>query len=384
MSNRKNEQIYLMGYMCYVISNSFVYNVSPLLSRCIKVGGVLLIALAYLGERIPVKRLFARCLVLTIIAVCLLNTESYSVAIFFLFVMASKEVRTSKLVRADFITRASGVIMTTIMYILDFASDNTLIRYSETGTIVRHSMGYVHPNTAFMMLFVVLLDYLVISFQNKTLNYKKEIVIILIAYIYQKQTGSRSGFVILLLACSMFCLEKRYHIVSRNSTVRFIITYASLFSLTVSYVLTKAYDKGGSIAIFLNKLLTGRLRSMSYFLNTYGISVFGKQTVRVGMMEAMSTGNRAYILDNFYMNLLVSYGVLFAFVFLILVCTTTRRLFLNDLPEFAIVWFMFCILGITEGAIINIDFNFYGVTLIYALYPRMDGLRKNSDPDKFK
>lgn len=68
------------------------------------------------------------------------------------------------------------------------------------------------------------------------------------------------------------------------------------------------------------------------------------------------------------MNLLVRYGLVFTVMFLYLVCKTSKKLVEVGHSELAIVWCVFCLLGITEGAIINIDYNFFAVTMVVVLY----------------
>lgn len=44
------------------------------------------------------------------------------------------------------------------------------------------------------------------------------------------------------------------------------------------------------------------------------------------ILKALNSGERAHILDNFYMNLLVSSGLVFIGVFLYLVCKISKKL----------------------------------------------------------
>lgn len=363
----RKEFVYLTGYSLYLSAISFIYNIAPSLSKFFKGGGICLILIALLMDPIPIKKIMFRAVVACLVAMLSIKASAFSTAIFFLFTFAFYQVSFKRLLKIDFIIRTFGIAVSTVMYMFGFAADNILIRYSTKGALIRHSMGYVHPNTAFLMIFIALLDYLIICYWNKTLNPVKIILALSIAYVYQWQTGSRSSFVVLCGASVLLYLELRYSITS-VSIINKSICGSSLIALCVSLILTKIYDSGGMVAVELNRLMTSRLSSMSYFWNTYGTSLFGTQTVRVGTLEALNSGTRAYILDNFYMNLLVSYGLVFTVVFLYLVCTTSKKLVEVGHSELAIVWCMFCLLGITEGAIINIDYNFFAVTMVVVLY----------------
>lgn len=46
--------------------------------------------------------------------------------------------------------------------------------------------------------------------------------------------------------------------------------------------------------------------------------------------------------------------------------------------ELAIVWSMFCLLGITEGAIINIDYNYFAVSMVIILYGTSYNKKQNT------
>lgn len=119
------------------------------------------------------------------------------------------------------------------------------------------------------------------------------------------------------MASILLYIELRFSI-TQIACIKKIISNTAIISLYASLILTKIYDLGGAIAVEFNRLMTSRLSSMSCFLNTYGISFLGRQTIRVGTLEALNSGTQAYILDNFYMNLLVSYGLLFTRVFFVL------------------------------------------------------------------
>lgn len=377
MKVSRKEFVYLTGYSLYLAAISFVYNIVPSISRYFKMGGIALVLVALLMKPIPIKRLIYRIAVITLIAILSLKASAFSTAIFFLFVFASNEVSFEKILKTDFAIRSFGITVSTVLFLFGFAADNILIRYSQNGVLIRHSIGYVHPNTAFLMVFVALLDYLILSYWRKNLSIIKIVIVILIAYIYQWLTGSRSSFVILCMASTLFYMESRFSI-TKVTYIKKIICNTAILSLAVSLILTKVYDMGGTIAIELNRLMTNRLSSMSYFLNTYGISFLGKQTVRVGTLEALDSGTRAYILDNFYMNLLVSYGLIFTCVFLYLIYITSKKLIEVGHSELAIVWSMFCLLGITEGAIINIDYNYFAVSMVVVLYATNYNKKENT------
>lgn len=363
----RKEFVYLTGYSLYLAAISFVYNIVPSISKYFKGGGIALILAALLMEPIPIKKLLHRIGIIFLIAVLSFKASAFSTAIFFLFVLAANKVSFEKILKTDFIIRSFGIVISTVLYLFGFAADNILRRYSTKGVLIRHSIGYVHPNTAFLMVFVALLDYLILSYWKKNLNPLRIGMVILVAYIYQWQTGSRSSFIILCMASILLYIELRFSI-TQIACIKKIICNTAIISLCTSLILTKIYDMGGAIAVELNRLMTSRLSSMSYFLNTYGISFLGRQTIRVGTLEALNSGTRAYILDNFYMNLLVSYGLLFTCVFLFLIYKTSKKLIDIGHGELAIVWSMFCLLGITEGAIINIDYNYFAVSMVIVLY----------------
>ena len=112
---------------------------------------------------------------------------------------------------------------------------------------------------------------------------------------------------------------------------------------------------------------------MSHFFHQYGISILGQITKRVSTGQAEVTGERALVLDNFYANLLIVYGIVFTAIYLLLHVGTSFYLVEKKRYDLLIVSTIIAIYGLVEGIPLNIDYNYFIVLfgmVIYSGYNR--------------
>ena len=107
----------------------------------------------------------------------------------------------------------------------------------------------------------------------------------------------------------------------------------------------------------MNTIISNRISSICYFLDNYGINLFGKKLYLVSTEKSVLLSIKAYILDNCYFNLLIKYGaIIFLIIFLI-----TRKMFerLYNYKKFSliIIFLILLVYGLMENSIFKITYT---------------------------
>ena len=374
MKMKRKESIYILGYMFYVLSISLMLNVNIHLARVVKLVGLLLAAASIFQRPITDLLDVKKILAMAIVFLSAILSRSILPIVIALFAVSYCCEDFLTLVRIDFFTRLFGFALTLILFYLGFAKDVTLIRYRETGEIIRHSFGYNHPNTCFAMLVIIAIDFLVL-FNKKRIQKPYFFVVLIPAVLFfQVGTGSRSGVVALLFICVMHFMEHPFRWLSKHKWITYILVAMPLIICVASVLMTVLYDKIPFLRNVLNAISTNRLSSMYFFWNKYNITLFGQVLQKLGTQQAMELNTSALVLDNMYLNLLLGYGVAFTVLFLTLYLKT--GLVLAKKEEYALlsVFAGFAIYGFFEGTTLNFDYNYFLVLVGTTQEYRISGL----------
>ncbi|AEB30202.1 hypothetical protein CAR_c15430 [Carnobacterium sp. 17-4] len=357
-----NENIlFYSAYAMMVISSSLIVNIESRLFYATKIISVLLFISTLFLQKTTPKTIIKKLIIVIIIVIVFYQTKSISLLYFTVAVIASKNIKLEKIAYLDVFFRFSGLFITITLFLLGIIEEYNLYRIDEGVSSIRHSLGYAHPNTLFMHVFIIAIDIIVLRY-NK-LNFKTLLILNFFLGVFSNITSSRTGMIVFICLSILIFLQKKFNILNKSKIIRIIITYSiSIFTLS-TYFLVYAYNNSSSLVYILDTMITGRIRSAAYYWNTYGLSILGQPTNRLSTIDALLTNQRAYILDNVYFNLLISQGVVFTIIYIVLYTKLIKKLF-NEKNEIAILLiFTFFVYGLTEGIPLNIEFNYTALLL---------------------
>lgn len=378
MKISRKQFFFLVGYFSYVLSISFIVNINIPLSHLFKGFSLICQIISILEKKYPVRKLFLMSIILTVFAYTSYKVQSESVIMLFLFIFSYPGGDFKRIIKFDMLTRGFGIICTNICYAIGIAGDVVLVRYTNSGHSIRHSLGFLHPNICYAMVFIVIIDfYLLQIFNNNRIKWYTTVIVAIISFIYETQTGARGAFVIQWLTVLLFYLEFRFEFFSRHRKIAIIMSNLSIIMCLFSILIEKLYEKNSVIGAILNSFATNRISSMYYYWNNYKITIFGQMLNKLSTQQAMLTGERALVLDNFYFNLILGYGMLFTVVFLYLYIKLCRNIYLSGNVYIFIVLCVFAIYGLVEGTIINIDYNYFLILLSPYLFSQKWHRRKS-------
>lgn len=356
----RNLFLFYIGYVSYVMSIAFVVNVNITAAHFLKGFALICMLISVFEKKYSVKELIN---ILFVMAACIYisyNIQTESILMLILFVLGYPGGDLKKIIKIDMVIRGGGIICTNICYLIGLAKDVQLIRENSSGIYVRHSLGFIHPNVCYSMVFVTTIDFLLLKLiDEKAIKSYNMIFLLIISYIYERQTGARGAFIIQWLTILGFYLEKKYKIFSNHKKISNVMSYLPLFMCLFSIFIEKMYEKIPKLGEVLNYISTNRISSMYYYWNNYNITLFGQVLNKLSTQQATILGQRAFVLDNFYFNLLLGYGLFFTVIFMIIYIKLCRSMYLFGEIYIFIVLCSFAIFGLVEGSILNIDYNYF-------------------------
>lgn len=357
------EHIFCFSYGLYVFSSAFLVNFYKTGSHVGKLLAFGLMALLSLYNvlQIQKKDIVKNIIVLSIVVFTGLTIE-YRVLMLFLFVYSYQSINFNKFIELDFKIRLLSCSLTFIFCTFGLIDNYILETYRGNILVSRYSLGFSHPNSCFLMLFIILVDYLLLQVYTKEkLSISNTMFTILIAYFFNLITNSRAGFLLITFFTIVIYFESNFHIINKFPRLNKSLIYSSLICLGISFLLVQIYIHFPNIGNKLNSLFTNRISSMYRYYIKYGFSFFGQHIEKIATAQAALTDGKALVLDNLYANLLITYGLTFSALYFWLNVKTTQMLFKNNNLYILILYFIIAVYGLVEGMPLNLDYNYFVV-----------------------
>lgn len=231
--------------------------------------------------------------------------------------------------------------------------ENSIVQMWRNGNFdTRYTLGFGHPNTLHISLFILLSLYIYLNFDK--LDLKRYVFLFasnIYIYSFSKSRTGLMGCTILLLLC-IVSKSNRIHI---KSLLYKAPKITFLFMIAFSYVTAVLYGRL-PILTLLNALLNNRIVYSSYFIQNYGLTLFGS-----------NIDSASAILDSSYIAFLALYGIVgFILIGIILFSVCKYVESQKDMKKIVLV-LAYLIYIFTEGFGINIFMNiillFFGSVL---------------------
>lgn len=236
-----------------------------------------------------------------------------------LFMFAYKEYEMKKMIKINALVIILVITSSLLFVCLGIYPNWEVVRSAEE---IRYCLGYAYA-TFLSAEYLVLLSALFFLYRDKIL-YKVIILMQLVNMVFYYYTDSRTSFLLTtLLLCYIAvrkcCKPRKFYgdleiIFQKNSCL------LPMILLILSLTLPIAYSNENSIALKLDKALSGRLHYSSMALDTYEIKYFGTVIEWVGnggsnFLEDIK-GEYNYI-DNGYLRNLYDAGIVLTTIFLL-------------------------------------------------------------------
>lgn len=358
------EIVFIIGYILWVIANAFVVTVTILASFSTMLK---LLALSFWGVAISLQKWkkedFVRLLGFLILCVIIfVNTREEALVFLGVALFASYQVDIYRIAKVDLYLRFSCIILTILFYFFELSPGNDTL--GSWGIFsMRYSLGYYHPNNLFAQIFALCVALLVVY--REKLKFYHYFCLIMCIIVFGIMTQSRTGILVLSLAVFMVILRKTK--IFKCRMTRMFIKYSYLICFAFSLVGTILYSAGNTLVVWIDMLLTGRFKFAARALQNQGITIFGQKISYLSTYDAKKSNGVAVVVDNFYIYILITFGVVFTIVILYLL-TKQQGIFLrNNEIVLAIILFCYAFYSITEKPFSNINNHFILLSISTAI-----------------
>ncbi len=295
-----------------------------------------------------------------------LMCKDNSVLSAWIFIISFQNCEFNRIVKYAYKVLSIIIPIIILLCLLGLIPDKILYR----NNIVRHSLGFSHPNQLGLVVFQWLLCR-VYLFWDKIGGFDF-ISLVVLSILIQRITDSQTATIsILLLGVIVFAIKTLDHYkVSYNRILAKTFSVSSLFVMLASIYLTYIDVKKYAILAKIDFFLSRRFSMCHRVLSVYGYSWLGQRvyTTREQLAshrEIQSAYSRLF-LDNAYATLWLKYGVIVLIIFVVAYFFLYRKIYMT--PSLLVILFVYSIYGIMEHGLFQMRHNVFLLLFSYLLY----------------
>jgi len=308
--------------------------------------GILVVLFVLLTQDFKKSELYIYALLLTVLQIISMSRIGFRPMGMYLFgsALLVKNENLMWIAKTVFKTLLLSYVSVILVYLLGIVPTRTSIRLDGT---LRNSLGFLHPNTTSGIFMAIVLSYFSILKEKITIL---PIFIISILYgviHYFTNTITTLGIMVLLVIYSLITIlfpKLRFSLAKFSLS---IFNYLAFFLTISSFLLSYFFDRDNVWMWRLNQALNGRLDFGHSFTRQYPINLFGNNL-------ALSGGR---FLDNGYINLLLSQGLVYFILVLSVFIFIINRMFRRGLYFMPIIGILIFLWGFMENPFMNLPFN---------------------------
>lgn len=273
----------------------------------------------------------------------LLVIHDYRFFMFILFLFAGRNIGFKRVIKADLIGKSITFLFIILSFLLGILPDVTLQR---TNSLIRHSLGFAHPNFLAMSFMLIILEYFLI--RNNEIYVIEIFAILLLSLLINVLSNGRGAEFVELLMCLLSFIT---HIIGQKKIIRFIRRRSITILLTmipsvlsiISYWVLLGAISGTQLALFISSFLSGRLAILQFYYSQVGIHLFPKSIQQVYI-------NSTFVgMDNTYIYLLVSFGLISLVIYCIVVGILIHNSIINNNLTLLLIIISLCLLGLVDS-----------------------------------
>lgn len=370
-------QLFYLAYVIMIINATLIKNINMSISKVFMIIYISLYFINTILKRYTIKEFILIHLGYLVSLIVFFNSKETDLFIISIMILSSSKVNFKQIVKIDFLCRLAGVISTILLCFIGITKDFIMYRIDQTTNMmeIRHSLGFIHPNTLSGHLFIIVAAY--IYLRNKQLKIIESIILFGIIYIVADITGSRTAIIVIFIMLLFLNLDKIFGLTNKK-IVKLTLIYSVLICTIVSLILIVLYEYDFELINKINEIFTGRIKSARYFFDTYGLSLLGQDVNLVSIIEFQQTSEQMRILDNLYMSLAIRSGIIFLSIYNLLYFKLNKLLVENGCWYEVIIIFGITIYGFVEKIAISPELNFTSILIGLILFStRYDKLKLN-------
>ena len=231
-----------------------------------------------------------------------------------------------------------------------------MLIYGTNG--VRHSLGFVHPNTLARYLVVASISYLVSHYNGSI--FANLAMALSCAFIAQMVTGSRTAVLLLVFQAILLVFFSRVHNFELKLTVLKVLFVGAFVLIIASFYFMFCYNIQVPLHNRLNFLLSDRLALAKLYAEVAPFTFFGRDFSSLGFYGLPSN----FTVDNAWCHLFLREGIiptvlLLAGVFVLII----HAILSNHIDGICLGLFLMVVYSCSETVGIMVDSNYFLIAM---------------------
>lgn len=324
--------------------NSDYYLISQIIKNILFPMGLLLLMMNSYSELF--KKGWLVIFLLTFSAITSFFSKNLSVINLTLILLVFNNINLRLVLNVIFLISIILCLSIIFIFLFDYAAGNAEYLL-DTVYGIRYTFGFENPNSFPTKLFLCIILYL---YLRKRINLIDVAVSVVISFGIYTLSGSRTYLIMVLISTILLYIHQfAYYL--KNKLVQVLAKNCFLILGVISIFSGMYYIEYAEILQPMNELLSGRISMANIVLSEFEIKFLGQDIQP--FLE-----NRGIVLDNFYISLILTTGIIF-FIFLYFSIYKLFSVFITcNLYKEVLVFIVFLIYGITEKTFLDISSNF--------------------------
>ena len=271
-----------------------------------------------------------------------------------LFVLCGIGVDIEALARISLFVSVSAIIF--VCALLNVGLVRDVLIYGTNG--VRHSLGFVHPNTLARYLVVASISYLVSHYNGSI--FANLAMALSCAFIAQMVTGSRTAVLLLVFQAILLVFFSRVHNFELKLAVLKVLFVGAFVLIIASFYFMFCYNIQVPLHNRLNFLLSDRLALAKLYAEVAPFTFFGRDFSSLGFYGLPSS----FTVDNAWCHLFLREGIiptvlLLAGVFVLII----HAILSNHIDGICLGLLLMVVYSCSETVGIMVDSNYFLIAM---------------------
>lgn len=309
-----------------------------------------------------IKELVLIALVTLPMVFATLNSGNNRMISTWIFIVAAKYIDFEIVTKISYYVELVMTLLVIYLFMSGVIYEYTLYR----GSVLRHSLGFTHPNQLGIRIFLLVVCRCYI--RRKKFNFIDCGITIAAAYFVYRVANSKTSYYALTILAVIMIFHALMGKLGGNfdKWSNFLIAAAIISNISSLLFSLKDIRKIGVINKF-DRIMSRRFSQCYRTFKYYGIKLFG-QDVQLIVNRPGVGKHYHFWLDNAYMSILLRYGPIVFIMFTVLyVCT---MIMLKRMQQYVLVEILclYAIYGIMENNFYSMSQNLFLLLLSYPIY----------------
>ncbi len=298
------------------------------------------------------------------IAYATINSNHNTMMSTWVFIVASKNMDFDRLVNLAYVVQI--IMIGTVFYLFfsGYITEYTTYR----GALLRHSLGFSHPNLLGFRVFQLVISRCYIR-RNK-INFIDVLLTLLAAYFINTIANSKTSYYSLIILAVMMLIHIVTNMMEGGSNGVLVYGIAVAIVSNIASVFLSIIDvRKNTVLNFIDSVMSRRFYMCYRTMKYYGITLWG-QDVQLIVKRHIVGDVHHFWLDNAYMALLLRYGVVVYLLFSTIYIGAMAYIRNAKLYVLLEIMCLYAIYGIMENNFFSMSQNIFLLTLSYPIYKR--------------